>query len=88
MRPAKEFLAAHEHFSETSALELAFPRLIFAMRHQKLSPRLTHARIIQESYKRTVQAFYLFQNSAVDPSLCNNYDITPGPLQLQYSVRK
>ena len=40
MRPAKEFLAAREHFGETNNLELSFPRLIFAMRYQKLSPRL------------------------------------------------
>ena len=33
-----EFSAAREHFGETSTLELSFPRLIFAMRYQKLSP--------------------------------------------------
>ena len=54
MRPAKEFPAAREHFSETNTLELSFPRLVFAIRYQKLSPRLSHARITQESYKRTV----------------------------------
>ena len=64
MRPAKEFPAAREHF------EPFFPRLIFG--YQKLSPRLNHARITQESYKRTVQAFLLFQDSAVHPLLCNN----------------
>ena len=49
MRPAKEFPTAREHFSETrtkSTLE-NFPRLIFAMRHQKRSPRLNHARVTQ-----------------------------------------
>ena len=69
-------------------LELSFPRLIFAMRYQKLEPRLNYARITQESYKRTVQAFHLFQDSAVHPLLCNNYNIpvTRDPLQLQYSA--
>ena len=73
--------AAREHFDETSTLELSFSRLIFAMRYQKLSPRLIHARITQESYKPTVQVFYLFQDSPVLPLLCNNNNITGGPLQ-------
>ena len=47
MRPAKEFPAAREHFGETSTFKLSFPRLIFAMRYQKLSPRFNHARITQ-----------------------------------------
>ena len=81
MRPAKEFPAAREHFGETSTLKL-FPRLIFAIRYQKLSPRLNHARITQESHNHTVQAFHLFQGSAVHPLLCNNNNITRGPLQL------
>ena len=55
MRLAKEFPAAREHFGETSTLELSLPRLIFTMRYQKLSPRFNHARITQESYKRTQQ---------------------------------
>ena len=38
MRPAKEFPAAREHFGETSTFKLSFPRLIFPMRYQKLSP--------------------------------------------------
>ena len=38
MRPAKEFPAAREHFGETSTFKNFFPRLIFAMRYQKLSP--------------------------------------------------
>ena len=38
MRPAQEFPAAREHFGEIGTFELSFPRLIFAMRHQKLSP--------------------------------------------------
>ena len=38
MRPAKEFPAAREHFGETSTIKHFFPRLIFAMRYQKLSP--------------------------------------------------
>ena len=38
MRPAKEFPAAREHFGETSTFKHFFPRLIFAMRYQKLSP--------------------------------------------------
>ena len=60
MWPAKEVSAAHKHFGETSTLVLSFPSLIFAMRYQKLSPKLNHARIAQESCKRTVQAFHLF----------------------------
>ena len=86
MRPTKEFRAAREHFDETSTLELFFPCLIFEMRYQKLSPWMNHARITQELCKRTVQAFYLFQDSAVHPLLCNNNNTTRGPLQLQYSV--
>ena len=35
------------------------------MRYQKLSPRLNHACITQESYQRAVQALHLFQDSAV-----------------------
>ena len=38
MRPAKEFPAIREHFGETSTFKHFFPRLIFAMRYQKLSP--------------------------------------------------
>ena len=38
MRPVKEFSAAREHFGETSTFKHFFPRLIFAMRYQKLSP--------------------------------------------------
>ena len=38
MRPGKEFPAAREYFGETSTFKLSFPRLIFAMRYQKLSP--------------------------------------------------
>ena len=57
MRPAKDFPEAREHLGETSTLELSFSRIIFTMRHQKLSPRLSHARITQESYKPIVQAF-------------------------------
>ena len=45
MRPAKKFPAIREHFGETSTLELSFSRLIFAMRYQKLSPRLNYARM-------------------------------------------
>ena len=40
--------AAREHFGETNTLELSFPRLIFTMRYQNLSPRLNRARITQE----------------------------------------
>ena len=69
MRPSKEITAAREHFGETSALEFSFPRLIFSMPYQKLIPRLNHARITQESYKRTVQPSDLFQDSAVHPLL-------------------
>ena len=54
MRSVKEFSAAREHFGETSILKFFFSRLIFGMRYQKLSPRLNHARITQESYKPTV----------------------------------
>ena len=46
MRPAKEFPAAREHFSESSTFKHFFPRLIFAMRYQKLSP-CNQARITQ-----------------------------------------
>ena len=38
MRPAKEFPAARKHFGETSTFKHFFPRLVFAMRYQKLSP--------------------------------------------------
>ena len=86
MQPAKEFPAAREHFGETSTLELSFPRLDFAMRYQKLSPQMNHARITQESNKRTVQAFHLCQDSAIYPLLCNNKNTNRGPLQLQYSA--
>ena len=56
-----------------------FRRLIFAIRYQKLSPRLNHARITQELHHLTVQAFHLFQGSAVHALLCNNNNITSGP---------
>ena len=56
MRSAKEFPAAREHFGETITVELSLPRLMFAMRCQKLSPRLNYGRITQASYKRTVQS--------------------------------
>ena len=87
MRPAKEFPAAREHFSETSTFEISFLRLVFAMRYQKPSPRLSHAPITQESHKRTVQAFYLFQDSAVHPLLCNN-NIIRGSSLLQYNAAR
>ena len=65
MHPAKQFPVAREQFGKISTLELSFPRLISAIRYQKLSPRLNHAHITQESNKRTVKAFHLFQDSAV-----------------------
>ena len=37
MRPAKEFPAAREYLARPVLLNI-FPRLIFAMRYQKLSP--------------------------------------------------
>ena len=81
MRPAKEFTAACERFGVTSTLELSFCRPAFAMRYQKLSPQLNHARVTRESCKRTVQAFHLFQNSAVSVQsfVCNNSSLTRGP---------
>ena len=84
MRAAKEFPSAREHFGETSTLELFCPSNLgdANMRYQKLCPRLNHARITQESYKRTVQAFHLFQGSAVHPLLCINNNISHGLLQL------
>ena len=82
MRPAKEFSAAREHFGEISTLEYSFPSLIFAMRYQNLSPRLNLARITQESYIRIMQAFHVFQDSAVFPLLCHNNIITRRALQL------
>ena len=81
----KKFSAAHDHFGKTRTLKLSFPCLIFAMRYQKLSPRYHHASITQESCKRTVQAFHLFQHSAVHPLLCNNNNITR-VFQLQYGA--
>ena len=73
MRPGKKFSAAPNISARpVSTLELSFPRLIFVMRYQKLSSRLINARVTQESYKRTVQAFHLFQDSAVHPLLSNN----------------
>ena len=48
-----------------------------------IEPRVCHAK----SYERTVQAFNVFQNSAaLHLLLCNNNNITRGPLQLQYSA--
>ena len=38
MHPAKEFPVAREHFGKTSTLKLSFPRLVFAIRYQKLRP--------------------------------------------------
>ena len=55
MRPAKEFPVAHKHFDETRVFELSYPHLIFAMRYQKLSTRLNHARITQESNTHIIQ---------------------------------
>ena len=82
IRPAKELPAAREHFGETSTVEL-FPRLNFAMRYQKLSPRLNHARITQKSYNlRQYKTFNLFQDSAVHSLLCDNNNTTRGRLQL------
>ena len=86
MWPAKEFSAAREHFGETIVLLNFLSRLIFAMRDQKLSPQMNHARIIQESYKRTVQAFHLCQDSANHPLLCNINNTNRGPSQLQNSA--
>ena len=78
MWPAKEFPEAGKHVDETSVFELSYPRLIFVMQYQKLSPQLNHTHITHESNKHTVQAFDLFQDSAVHPLLCdsNNNNIT------------
>ena len=84
------FLGTTDQIAQTNFLPrgpkvLSAP-LVFAMRYQKLKPRLKHARITQESYKRTVQFLHLFRDSAVHRLLCNNNNITRGPLQLQYSI--
>ena len=81
MRPAKEYLWPVNILARQVLLNF-FPRLIFAIQYQKLSPRLNHARITQESHNHTVQVFHLFQGSAVHPLLCNNNNVTRGPLQL------
>ena len=55
---AKEFPAAREHFDETTTLEL-FSRLIFAVRYQKLSPRLNLYRFVAVSIFLTQLFFVL-----------------------------
>ena len=86
MWPAKEFPAAREHFDETSrpTLEVFSPsylREAMSKAEIPIEPRAYHTGIIQ-TYSTSLSFVSAFQGSAVHQWLCNNNNISRGPLQL------